>query len=82
MPLHLNDEWAPNQQDEEPTDQMLIKAAQARGYTRELWVDVGCDTLNVLVRPGTDLDARFRAFDLEDCTYIRVTGWLCTTEEA
>lgn len=72
----------PNQADAEPTDQELISKAMARGYTREVWAECADHTLNLLVQKDIDLDGRFVAFDLDECEFLRVNGWLFSIEDA
>jgi hypothetical protein len=52
--------------------------AQARkaGFTREVIAASLGQDLNVLIKPGTDLDAEFEAFDLDVLEMIKVRGWL------
>lgn len=71
-----------NQADAEPTDQEMIQAAQAKGFTREVWAEGGDYTLNLLIKPDADIDGTFRAFDTEECEWLSVNGWLFAIEEA
>jgi hypothetical protein len=41
----------------------------------------GCE-LFLLVRPGTDFDDCFKAWDTDGQEFIRVNGWLFTVERA
>ena len=36
----------------------------------------------LLVKPGTDFDTRFKAWDRDEQEFIRVNGWLFTIEAA
>lgn len=59
--------------------------AQAQGYTELLTGEAGygCYSLNLLVKPDTDLDGRFKAWCLDDQCWLMVNGWNCVfdTEE-
>ena len=50
------------------------------GYTLE--VIASCDDfdLYLLIKPGTDLDSTFRAWDTDEQELIAVNGWLFTFE--
>lgn len=55
---------------------MSDNSAILAGYTREL---IGASTeyeLHIFVKPGTDLDDRFKAYDADECEFIYVNGWL------
>lgn len=78
----INAEWAPNQQDAEPTDQEMIQKALAKGYTRRITADSSEYTLDLLVNPEADLDGRFKAFCMDELEWLKVNGWLFTFEEA
>ena len=80
--MNINAEWAPNQADPEPTDQQLIQAAMAKGYTREIWAEGGEHALNLLIRPEAYTDGTFRAFDLDECEWLKVNGWNFSIEDA
>ena len=60
------------------TDNVAILA----GYTQEIVAFSVEHELYLLVKPGTDLDSEFRAWDTEAQEYIRVNGWLFNYEEA
>lgn len=78
----INSEWAPNQADQEPTDQNMRQAAMAKGYTQEVWAEGGDYSLPLLIKPDADLDGTFRAFDLDECEWINVNGWNFTIKHA
>ena len=61
---------------------MTSREARAQGFTQEIEADSDAMTLALLVRPGTDYDDRFTAWDPETEGLIRVNGWLFTVEEA
>jgi hypothetical protein len=56
-------------------------AAVLDGYTKELFGTSDGPDLNILVRPDTDLDGTFRAWDMDEQEYIMVHGWLFAFEE-
>lgn len=70
-----------NQADSEPSQEDMIRAAQAKGYTRHVWAEGGEFTLDLLVKPDADLDGTFRAYDLDEEEWIKVNGWLFTTSD-
>lgn len=78
----LNQEWAPNQADAEPTMEEMTREAMAKGYTREVWAESDEYTLNLLVKPDADLDGAFRAFDIDESEFLKVNGWLFAIEDA
>lgn len=39
-------------------------------------IDFGCETLDVLIPTGTDLDDAFDAIDAETGEPIRINGWM------
>jgi hypothetical protein len=46
------------------------------GYTAE-WIGEADDiTLYILIKPGTDFDSTFTAWDTDNQEYIRINGWL------
>jgi hypothetical protein len=55
--------------------------ATLAGYTQEITATSdGCE-LYLLVKPGTDFDSRFRAWDTDNQEFISVNGWMFTFEE-
>lgn len=50
--------------------------ARLKGYTLELMAYGGDYELHLSVRPDTDLDGEFRAFDHAEQEMIRVYGWM------
>ena len=56
--------------------------ARVNGFTQRVIADNETYTLELLIKPDTDLDGRFTAFDLDTSEYIRVNGWLFTHEFA
>ena len=51
------------------------KAAE-RGYTECYEADCAACTILIMVRPDTDLDGRFTAFEIECCEFVCINGWL------
>ncbi|MFY9350650.1 MAG: hypothetical protein WBL20_17150 [Sphingobium sp.] len=39
-------------------------------------IEYGCDTLDVLIPTGTDLDDAFDAIDAETGESLRINGWM------
>jgi hypothetical protein len=56
--------------------------AVLQGFTVEVEAtnDYGL-TLFLLVKPDTDFDGTFKAWDMDEQEFIRVNGWLFTVEE-
>ena len=50
--------------------------AMAAGYTQRCEIDGSGWCLSVLVRPNTDTETTFRAFDIEENELLRINGWL------
>lgn len=50
--------------------------AEAQGFTRQVSLELGHYSLDVLVRPDVDFDDRFRAFCLAENEYLNINGWL------
>lgn len=55
---------------------MTDNVAVLDGYTEEVSAFGGAYDLSLLIRPGTDLDATFKAWDMDNQEFIRVNGWL------
>lgn len=60
---------------------MSDNAAILEGFTVEVTAEYQLDTLYLLVRPDTDYDSRFKAWDMDGQEYIRVNGWPATISE-
>lgn len=59
---------------------MTDNVAVLDGYTEEVEMSNGQGLdLFLLVKPGTDLDDTFSAWDTDCQEFIRVNGWLFTT---
>jgi hypothetical protein len=56
---------------------MSDNIAILEGFTREVsaYSDRG-DELYLLIKPDTDLDSRFKAWDTEEQEFLRINGWL------
>lgn len=58
---------------------MTDNVAIMDGFTKEVALENEHLTLFLLVRPDTDLDDRFKAWDTDAQEYITVNGWLFAT---
>ena len=54
--------------------------AALAGYTEQYLASCAGFDLHISVRPDTDLDGRFRAFDHDAQEFIAVNGWLFSFE--
>ncbi len=61
---------------------MSDNVAVLDGFTREVVAESDTMTLCLLVKPDTDFDDAFKAWDMDEQEFIRVNGWLFTVEEA
>lgn len=60
---------------------MTDSAAILDGYTQEVHAFAGEGLeLYLLVKPHTDLDGHFRAWDVDAQEFILVTGWMFSIE--
>jgi len=59
---------------------MSDNAAMLDGYIQEVHAFAGPVELYLLVKPGTDFDDTFRAWDMDAQEYIRVNGWMFNIE--
>ena len=55
---------------------MTDNVAILDGFTREITLSNGAEELFLLIRPDTDLDSCFRAWDTDNQEYIKLYGWL------
>ena len=57
--------------------------AVTQGFTKEIIVDCAHGTVNfaALVKPETDLDSTFRAFNTDEQEWVTVNGWNCDIED-
>lgn len=60
---------------------MTDNVAVLQGFTQEVVAESDQHTLFLLVRPGTDYDSTFRAWDTDEQEFIQVNGWLFSVEE-
>lgn len=60
---------------------MTDNVAVLDGYTEEVYMTGGGYDLNLLVKPDTDLDGSFKAWDMAEQEYIKVNGWLFSIED-
>jgi hypothetical protein len=60
---------------------MTDAIATARGFTRYILADSDQYSLYLLIRPDTDLDSTFRAYDTDEQDWIKVNGWLFSFED-
>lgn len=54
---------------------MSDNVAVLQGYTKEVTLSCASHELYLLVKPGTDLDSMFRAWDADGQEFIMVSGW-------
>lgn len=60
---------------------MTDNVAVLEGFTKEVVADNHAVTLFLLVKPDTDFDSRFKAWDTDEQEFIFVNGWLFAIEE-
>lgn len=60
---------------------MSDNIAVLQGYTKELMAYCDECDLFILVKPATDLDSTFKAWDSDNQEFVRINGWLWTFEE-
>jgi hypothetical protein len=61
---------------------MTDNAAILEGYTVEVVADASCYCMNLLVKPDTDYDSTFRAWDMDAQEFVTLNGWLWSIEPA
>ena len=54
--------------------------AVTQGFTEEVTLTNWAHELYLLIKPDTDLDSRFKAWDTDCQEFIYVNGWLFTQE--
>ena len=59
---------------------MSDNTAILAGYTDEVIGDCEVATLHLFIKPDTDLDSTFKAYDADNCEWINNNGWLWTFE--
>jgi len=60
---------------------MTDNIATLAGYTKAITADCSEYTLELLVKPDTDYDTSFRAWDTDTQEFIKVNGWLFSIED-
>lgn len=60
---------------------MTDNVAKLDGFTKAVTAEGGDYVLFLLIRPDTDLDDSFKAWDCDGQEYLRVNGWLFTFED-
>lgn len=61
-------------------DEMTDAIATRDGYTKEVMLTSDEYDLFLLIKPDTDLDDRFKAWDTDEQEFIMVNGWLFTAD--
>jgi hypothetical protein len=46
------------------------------GYTEEYFAASHEHEMPILVKPGTDFDSTFKAWDMDNQEYVTINGWL------
>lgn len=60
---------------------MSDNVAVLAGYTQEVTATCSEHELCLMVKPDTDFEGTFKAFDTDNQEMIRVNGWLFTITE-
>jgi len=60
---------------------MTDNVAVLAGYTVELFAKSEACSMPILVKPCTDLDGRFRAWDMDAQEFVFIHGWLWTFDQ-
>ena len=55
---------------------MSDNTAILAGYTKEVIASNHAYDLHLFVKPDCDFDDTFKAYDADNCEFIRVNGWL------
>jgi len=50
------------------------------GFTRRIFASGGCYDLDLMIKPDSELDGTFPAFDLDSGEKLHVNGWLFEIE--
>jgi len=58
-----------------------IKTAIAQGYTEPFIADCTEYNLEIMVRPETDMQDTFKAYDLTCDRFVKLNGWLWDFQE-
>jgi hypothetical protein len=59
---------------------MTDNIAVLQGYTEEVVADNASYTFFLMIKPDTDLDSTFTAWNTDDQEYIRINGWMFSFE--
>lgn len=60
---------------------MSDNTALRAGYSRAVTAEGGGYTLFLWIKPDADLDGTFKAYDSDECDWLRVNGWLFSITE-
>lgn len=60
---------------------MTDNVAVLEGYTREIMGEYKGMSLFLLVKPDTQLDQRFKAWNMDMQEFIHVNGWLTSFDD-
>ena len=60
---------------------MTDNVAVLEGYTEEVCLACDIADLCLLVKPGTNLESEFKAWDMDEQEFIVVNGWMFTEVE-
>lgn len=55
---------------------MTDNVAVLQGYTKEYFASCDECDMPILVRPNTNFDDRFKAWDMDEQEFIHINGWL------
>ncbi len=61
---------------------MSDNTAILAGFTKEITANHADVELHLLVKPDTDYDTRFKAYCMDECEWVVVSGWQFDIEEA
>lgn len=61
---------------------MSDNTATLAGFTRDVMAFSSMVDLHLLIKPDTDLDSRFKAWDCDEQEWIIVNGWNFDIEDA
>ena len=60
---------------------MTDNVAVLAGYTEQYHCSDGTVDLLIMIKPGTDTESRFKAWDCDEQEYLLIKGWLVETME-
>jgi len=66
-----------------PDEACCDNAAVMAGFTHHVLIESGdgCASFAALIKPDTDLDSQFKAFDTDNQEWLFVNGWTCLIED-